>query len=65
MAIECVHKSKKRCSTAYTPGELRQMLKASEIEGARVLEIDEHHIAIEREAQPTRTTSVSVREQYR
>jgi Methylase involved in ubiquinone/menaquinone biosynthesis len=50
---------------AYTPAELRQMLKASEIEGARVIELDEHHIAIEREGLTDPNSWVSVREQYR
>jgi ubiquinone/menaquinone biosynthesis C-methylase UbiE len=50
---------------AYTPAELRQMLKASEIDGARVVEIDEHHIAIEREGMTDPNSWVSVREQYR
>ena len=50
---------------AYTPAELRQMLKASQIEGARVVELDEHHVAIEREGMTDPNSWVSVREQYR
>jgi ubiquinone/menaquinone biosynthesis C-methylase UbiE len=50
---------------AYTPAELRELLKTARIEGARVIEIDEHYICIEREGMTDPNSWVSVREQYR
>jgi len=50
---------------AYTSAELEQMLRDSAISEARVVELDEYHIGIERRGMTDPNSWVSVREQYR
>ena len=50
---------------AFTAGELRQIVNASTLEGASVIEFDELHIGIERHGMTDPNSWVSVREQYR
>ena len=50
---------------AYTARELKPMLQRSGIEGASIVELDVHHIAIERRGMTDPGSWVSAREQYR
>jgi len=50
---------------AYTTGELRQIIRASTLQGASVIEFDELHIGIERQGMTDPNSWVSAREKYR
>ena len=50
---------------AYTLDELREIVQASGIGGANVVELDEYHIGIERRGETDPNSWVSAREQYR
>ncbi|OLC97353.1 MAG: hypothetical protein AUH86_07670 [Acidobacteria bacterium 13_1_40CM_4_58_4] len=49
---------------AYTRGELEQMVRDSGLERARVVELDEHHLAIERTGESDPNSWIKAREQY-
>src|SRR2546427_9221324 len=49
---------------AYTRGELEQMVRDSGLERARVVELDEHHLEIERTGESDPNSWIKAREQY-
>jgi len=49
---------------AYTRWELEQMVRDSGLERARVVELDEHHLAIERTGESDPNSWIKAREQY-
>ncbi len=51
--------------SAYTLGELRNIVRASGLENVKVVRMDEDHIGIERQGMTDPNSWVSVREQYR
>lgn len=51
--------------SAYTADELQDLVKASGLQGVRVISFDAEHIGIEREGTTDPNSWVSVREQYR
>ena len=50
---------------AYTFGELQEILRASKLQGAKVIEFDELQVGIERYGETDPNSWVSAREQYR
>jgi ubiquinone/menaquinone biosynthesis C-methylase UbiE len=50
---------------AYTMKEMQQILRASSLTGARLVEMDEYHLGIEREGTTDPNSWISAREQYR
>jgi ubiquinone/menaquinone biosynthesis C-methylase UbiE len=50
---------------AYTMKEMQQILRASSLTGARLVEMDEYHLGLEREGTTDPNSWISAREQYR